>query len=74
MAAQAATLAATVAVLVVIGRSFQLSTTVAGVVAVSAAVFLMGLDFGLVTMAAGRWPAGGVPPSGRGRRWPLLPT
>jgi ABC-2 type transport system permease protein len=53
MAAQAAALAATVAVLVIIGRSFQLSTTAANVVSVSAATFLMGLDFGLVTMAAG---------------------
>ena len=53
MAAQAAALAATVAVLVIIGRSFQLSASAASVVSVSAAVFLMGLDFGLVTMAAG---------------------
>jgi ABC-2 type transport system permease protein len=53
MAAQAAALAATVAVLVIIGRSFQLSVTVANVVSVSAATLLMGLDFGLVTMAAG---------------------
>ncbi len=53
MALQAAALAVTVAVLVITGRSFQLSTTVASVVSVSAAVFLMGLDFGLVTMAAG---------------------
>ena len=53
MAAQAAALAATVAVLVIIGRSFQLSTTASNVVSVSAAVFLLGLDFGLITMAAG---------------------
>jgi beta-exotoxin I transport system permease protein len=53
MAAQAAALAATVAVLVVTGRSFQLSVTVAHVVSVSAAIFLLGLDFGLVAMAAG---------------------
>jgi len=53
IAAQAAALAATVAVLVIIGRSFQLSTTAADVVSVSAAVFLLGLDFGLITMAAG---------------------
>jgi len=53
MAAQAAALAATVAVLVIIGRSFQLQITVASVASVSAAVFLLGLDFGLITMAAG---------------------
>jgi ABC-2 type transport system permease protein len=53
MAAQAAVLAATVAVLVIIGRSFQLEVTISNVVSASAAVLLMGLDFGLVTMAAG---------------------
>jgi beta-exotoxin I transport system permease protein len=53
MAVQAAALAVTVAVLVIIGRSFQLDVTVANVASVSAAIFLMGLDFGLVAMAAG---------------------
>lgn len=53
MAAQAAALAATTAILVIIGRSFQLDITIARVAAVSAAVLLMGLDFGLITMAAG---------------------
>ena len=53
MALQAAALAITVAVLVIIGRSFQLDVTVAHVASISAAIFLMGLDFGLVTMAAG---------------------
>ena len=53
MTAQAAALAITVAVLVIIGRSFQLDITVADVAAVSAAVLLMGVDFGLITMAAG---------------------
>jgi ABC-2 type transport system permease protein len=53
MAVQAALLAITVAVLVIIGRSFQLTITVANVASVSAVVFLMGLDFGLVTMAIG---------------------
>ena len=53
MAVQAALLAITVAVLMIIGRSFQLRITVASVVSVSAAVFLMGMDFGLVTMAIG---------------------
>jgi beta-exotoxin I transport system permease protein len=53
MAVQAALLTVTVAVLVIIGRSFQLNVTVASVASVSAATFLMGLDFGLITMAAG---------------------
>ena len=53
MAVQAAALTVTVALLVIVGRSFQLNITVANVASVSAAVFLMGLDFGLVTMAAG---------------------
>ena len=43
----------TVAVLVIIGRSFQLTITVGNVASVSAAVFLMGLDFGLIAMAIG---------------------
>jgi beta-exotoxin I transport system permease protein len=53
MAVQAAVLAATVAVLVIIGRSFQLDVTAANVASISAAIFLMGLDFGLLTMAIG---------------------
>jgi beta-exotoxin I transport system permease protein len=53
MAMQAAALTVTVAVLVVIGRSFQLDVTIANTASVSAAIFLMGLDFGLVAMAAG---------------------
>lgn len=53
MALQAGLLAGTVAVLVIIGRSFQLDITVANVASISAAIFLMGLDFGLVAMAAG---------------------
>ncbi len=53
MALQAVTLAVTVAVTVIIGRSFELEITVANVASVSAAVVLMALDFGLLTMAAG---------------------
>ena len=53
MAVQAAALTVSVAVLVIIGRSFQLDVTVANIASVSAAIFLMGLDFGLITMAAG---------------------
>ena len=53
MALQAGLLAVTVAVLVIIGRSFQLNVAVANVTSISAAIFLMGLDLGLVAMAAG---------------------
>jgi ABC-2 type transport system permease protein len=53
MAIQAAALTVTVAVLVIIGRSFQLDVTLANIASVSAVIFLMGLDFGLVAMAAG---------------------
>lgn len=53
MAAQAALLTLTVALLVLTGRSFQLHITAASAAAVPAAVFLMGLDFGLITLAAG---------------------
>jgi ABC-2 type transport system permease protein len=53
MAAQAAALTVTVAVLVIIGRSFQLNVTITGVASVSAAVFLMSMDFGLIAMAIG---------------------
>jgi ABC-2 type transport system permease protein len=53
MAAQAALLTVTVAALVITGRSFQLTVTVTGIASASAATFLMGMDFGLVTMAIG---------------------
>jgi ABC-2 type transport system permease protein len=53
MAIQAGVLAVTVAVLVIIGRSFQLDITIANVASVSAAIFLMGLDFGLLAMTVG---------------------
>jgi beta-exotoxin I transport system permease protein len=53
MAVQAAALTVTVAVLVIAGRWFQLEVTLAGIASVSAGVFLLGLDFGLITMAAG---------------------
>jgi ABC-2 type transport system permease protein len=53
MATQAGVLAVTVAVLVIIGRSFQLDITIANVASVSAAIFLMGVDFGLLAMTAG---------------------
>jgi ABC-2 type transport system permease protein len=74
MAAQAAALTVTVAVLVIIGRSFQLDITVANVASVSAVVFLMGMDFGLVTMAAGALAGRRGPRSARGRRWQPPPT
>jgi ABC-2 type transport system permease protein len=53
MAVQAALPTVTVAVLVSLGRSFQLDVTMAGIASVSAAIFLLGMDFGLVTMAIG---------------------
>jgi ABC-2 type transport system permease protein len=53
MAVQALLLAVAVAICVVIGRGFQLSINPANTIAVSAALLLMGLDFGLVTMAVG---------------------
>jgi ABC-2 type transport system permease protein len=53
MAVQALLLAVTVAVCVIIGRGFQLSVSPAAAVAVSVTVLLMGVDFGLLTMAVG---------------------
>ena len=53
MAVQALLLAVAVAICVLIGRGFQLSISPANTIAVSVALLLMGLDFGLVTMAAG---------------------
>ena len=53
MAVQATALAAVAAVCVLAGRSFQLSVTVGDVIATSAAAILLGLDFGIITMAVG---------------------
>jgi ABC-2 type transport system permease protein len=53
MAVQALLLAVVVAICVLIGRGFQLSISPASTIAVSAALLIMGLDFGLVTMAVG---------------------
>jgi ABC-2 type transport system permease protein len=53
MAVQALLLAVTVAICVVIGRGFHMPITPATTIAVSAALLLMGLDFGLATMAVG---------------------
>jgi ABC-2 type transport system permease protein len=53
MAIQAGLLTITVAVLVIIGRSFQLDITIVNVASISAAIFLVGLDFGLLAMTAG---------------------
>jgi beta-exotoxin I transport system permease protein len=53
MALQAAALAAAVAACVLAGRFFDLTVTFEHAVAVSVAVCLLGLDFGLVAMAAG---------------------
>lgn len=53
MTLQAATLAATVAACVIIGRSFELTVSAGNAIAVSLAVLLMGLDFGALAMAVG---------------------
>ena len=53
MALQALLLAAAVTVCVLAGRGFQLAIGPGDAVATAAAVTLMGLDFGLFTMAAG---------------------
>lgn len=53
MAVQALLLAAAVTACVFIGRAFRLTILPGNAVAISAALVLMGLDFGLVTMAAG---------------------
>jgi ABC-2 type transport system permease protein len=53
MALQALLLGVAVAICVLMGRGFQLNISPANTVAVSVAVVLMGLDFGLVTMAVG---------------------
>ncbi len=53
MTVQAVVLAVGVAICVFIGRSFDLTVTLGNVVSVSAAVCLLGLDFGLITLALG---------------------
>ena len=53
MAVQAILLSAAVAVCVMAGHGFQLNIAAGNTVAISIAVVLMGLDFGLVTMAVG---------------------
>ena len=53
MAVQALLLAAAVTACVFIGRAFQLTIPPGNAIAISAALVLMGLDLGLVTMAAG---------------------
>jgi len=53
MALQALFLAATVTVCVVIGRGFQLTVSLGDAVAIAVALLLMGLDFGVITMAIG---------------------
>ena len=53
MAAQALLLAAAVTICVFIGRGFQLTISPGNTIAISAALVLMGLAFGLITMAVG---------------------
>jgi ABC-2 type transport system permease protein len=53
MALQALLLAAAVTICVLAGRGFQLTVGPGNALAIAAALTLMGLDFGLITMAAG---------------------
>jgi len=53
MTLQALLLAAAATVCVLAGRGFQLTVSPGNTVAIAAALTLMGLDFGLITMAAG---------------------
>jgi ABC-2 type transport system permease protein len=53
MAVQALLLAASTTACVVIGRGFQLTISAGDAVAIAVSLTLMGLDFGLVTMAIG---------------------
>lgn len=53
MAGQALLLAIAVALCVYIGRGFQINVRPGNIAAISLALLLMGLDFGLVTMAVG---------------------
>ena len=53
LAAQATALAAIVAACVIAGRWFDLTTSPARVLATSAAVLVLGIDFGLIAMALG---------------------
>jgi len=53
MAVQALLLAAATTACVIIGRGFQLTVSAGDAVAIAASLTLMGLDFGLVTMAVG---------------------
>ena len=53
MAVQALLLAVAVTVCVFVGRGFQLTISPGNTIAISVALALMGLDFGLITMAVG---------------------
>jgi ABC-2 type transport system permease protein len=53
MALQALLLAASITICVFVGRGFQLAVGSGNAVAIAVALTLMGLDFGLITMAAG---------------------
>jgi beta-exotoxin I transport system permease protein len=53
MTFQAAVLAAAVAICVLIGQAFDLTTALGNVVSISATTLLLGLDFGLLAMAIG---------------------
>jgi beta-exotoxin I transport system permease protein len=66
MTLQAAVLTVAVAVCVLAGRSFDLGIPVANVLSVAATTLLLGLDFGLVTMAIGARTGGRATALGAG--------
>jgi beta-exotoxin I transport system permease protein len=53
MALQAGVLAAVVAAVVVVGRTFELTSSFEDIISVTAAVLLVGLDLGILAMAVG---------------------
>ncbi len=55
MAVQATTLAVVVGACVTLGRTFELTSSVAHIASTSAAVALLGIDFGLLALTVGAW-------------------
>jgi len=66
MALQAVVLAVAVGVCVLVGRSFDLTVTLANVAAISTTTVLLGLDFGLAAMAIGAYTGGRATALGTG--------
>jgi ABC-2 type transport system permease protein len=55
MTVQAAVLSVAVALCVLVGRSFELAVSPGNVASIAVTTLLLGLDFGLATMAIGAW-------------------